>query len=210
MQIIEGFIIVYFIVALNFLFNKLKDFSCNVQGIWNNHISFRHILNIIAVFFLLVLFTRSTPIAPYWLILATFLMYLFFILITRCEFTFLMIFIVCMISVFYLEAHKSYKMSLNPPNKEEIKTNIEKIQLIIQIFSLIIVFIGVLIYIGQHVREFGDDWNWKLFWLGVTKCAGDGVPVITKPSLLANTGLGIKRLFNIKTKPTTVLNTRPI
>ncbi len=208
MRIIEGFIIIYFIVALNFLFNKLKDFSCNVQGIWNNHMSFRHILNIIAVFFLLVLFTRSTPIAPYRLVIVTFLMYIFFILITRCEFTFLMIFLACMISVFYLEADKVYKLSLNPPNKEEIKKNIEKIQLIIQISSLIIVFIGVIVYIGQHVREFGDEWDWKLFWFGVTKCAGDGVPMPVKKSLLNNTGLGIKKIFNIKTKP--VLNTRPL
>ncbi len=204
MKIIEGFIIVYFIVALNFLFNKLKDFSCSVQGVWNNHVSFRHFLNIIGVFFLLVLFTRTNPIAPHWLIIATFLMYLFFILITRCDFKFVMIFLLCMIIVFYLEAHKVYQKTLDLPTKEEDKKNIEKIQLSIQLFSLIIVIIGVVVYIGQHVREFGKEWNWSLFWFGVQKCTGDSVPV--SKSLLSDINLGFKQILS--SKP--VLNSKPI
>lgn len=199
MQIIEGFIVVYFIVLLNLFFNKLKDFSCNVQRIWNNYVSIRHILNFITMFFLLVIFTRNNPVAPYILIIASFILYIFFILVTRCEFNFLVAFIICMVITFYLEAYKVYKLSLKSISQEEkdtMKINIEKIEINVQIIAIIIVLIGVLVYIGQHVREFGKDWNWTLFWLGTQKCAGDGVPEST--SMLSDISLAFKQILSSK------------
>lgn len=207
MKIIDAFIVVYFIVVLNFFFNKLKDFSCNIQRIWNHSISLRHGLNFITMFFLLVIFTRNNPVAPHILVLAAMVLYIFFVLVTRCEFRFLIAFIVCMIIIFYIEAYKVYYLSLKTISQEEkdkLKTNIEKVEIIVQIMAIIIVLIGVLVYIGQHVREFGREWNWKLFWLGVEKCAGDSVPEST--SFFSDIGLGLKQILS--SKP--VLNTKPI
>ncbi len=207
MKIIDAFIVVYFIVLLNFFFNKLKDFSCNIQRIWNNSISLRHSLNFVTMFFLLVIFTRNNAVAPHILVLSTFVLYLFFILVTRCEFKFLMAFVVCMFITFYIEAYKVYKLSLKNISQEEkdnIKTNVEKIEISVQVLAIIIVLIGVIVYIGQHVREFGKEWNWTLFWFGVQKCTGDSVPV--SKSLLSDINLGFKQILS--SKP--ILKSKPI
>lgn len=197
MNIREGIILVYFLVAINFLFNKMKDFSCHVQDIVNDNLFAKHGLNILAVFFLLVLFTRSTPMAPWFLIAATFVMYAFFMVITKCQYMFLGGFLLCMFVVFYLEAQKSYEVSKDPQNTDAIKKKYEKPQIVLHAISLVLVFIGFLVYLGQHSREYKNNWNWLTFWLGVSKCSGNGVPGKPK-SLLGDVSDGLKRLAGKK------------
>ena len=192
MNIQEGLLVVYFLVAINFLFNKLKDFSCHVQRITTENLYVKHGLNIIAVFFLLVIFTRGNPMPPNFIVAATFVMYGFFILITRCEYRFLAVFLTCMVIVFYIEATKAYKLSQNPPNKEELKKKYEKTQVEIQIFSFVVVVVGVLVYIGQHVKEYKDTWDWHTFWVGVNKCAGNGS--MQNANILNDLTLGIRKM----------------
>lgn len=192
---IEGLIVIYFLVIINLLFGKLKDFSCNMQNIITNNLSVKHILNIVGVFFLLVLFTRSSPINPNILLLITGIMYILFLFITRCDYRCLFIFVFCMVIVFYLETRKLYIISKtdNEINKKKIKKNHEKYQLLIEIVSLLIVIIGVLIYIGQHSREYTDTWDWKIFWFGVVKCRSNSMPIVK--SINGDIIDGIRRVF---------------
>lgn len=174
MNINEGFIVIYFLVALNFLFNKLKDYSCHVQRIYNTNLFIRHGINIISTFFLLVIFTRSNPIDPRMIVLATFLIYIFFMVISRCHYMFLGLFIVMMSIIFYLEASKVYDVSKKKEQKEQIEKWYANIQFQLNILSFIIIFIGLIVYIGQHAIEYKDSWDWGKFWMGVKSCAGNG------------------------------------
>lgn len=193
MNIHEGVILVYFLVAINFLFNKMKDFSCHVQGIVNENMFVKHGINILGVFFLLVLFTRSTPMPPSFLVGATFVMYGFFMVITKCYYTYLGGFLLCMAVVFYLEAQKNYEISKDPAKASEIKKKYEKPQFVLHGISMVLVFIGFFVYLGQHSREYKRGWSWKKFWLGVKTCANNGVPGSPKP-MLTDIGEGLKRL----------------
>ena len=194
MSIPDGFLIVYFIIILNFFFGKLKDFSCHAQTLLYKNMIARHILNILCVFFVIVIFTRYKPIAPHWLIIATFVMYLFFMMIIRCEYKFLIVFTACITVVFYLEATKNYNIKdLQEPEKTRTKEEYEKYQLILQVASVVIVFIGVIVYIGQHQREFGDKWSWKKFWIGIPKCSGKGS---VSKDILTDVTDGVKKLVN--------------
>lgn len=174
MNIQQGILLLYFLVSVNFLFNKMKDFSCHVQTIVNKNLVAKHGLNILAVFFVLVLFTRSLPVHPLILIGLTFVMYVFFLLITKCDYKFLTGFLLCMVIVFYIEAHKLYKVTQEPQNAEAIKEKYSAMQMYIQILSIVLVLFGFVIYIGQHAREYKDTWNWKKFWIGVAKCSENG------------------------------------
>lgn len=192
MNILQSILLLYFLVAVNFLFNKMKDFSCHVQTIVKENLYAKHGLNIIAVFFLLVLFTRNSPLHPLILVSTTFVMYMFFMLITKCEFKFLCGFLVCMTVVFYLEANKLYKLSKKPANAEEIKKRHEQFQLLIQVISVALVLVGVLVYIGQHSREFKKNWDWNKFWIGVSKCSENGSDA--SKGFLKDIGDGVRRL----------------
>lgn len=199
MAINESLILVYVLVAINFLFNKLKDFSCHVQNIASDSLLVKHGLNLIGVFFVIVIFTRSTPIKPVLLVMVTFLMYGFFILITRCDYRFLFLFLAIMVLVMYLEAEKSYSKSLIRKNESiDVKKEEEYIrkyslaQNVLHICSVTVVLIGVIVYIGSHSREYRREWSWFKFWWGSKACKGNGTPI--KKSLMMDFVEGLKRL----------------
>ena len=124
-------------------------------------------------------------------------MYIFFILITRCDYRFVFIFIFCMLIVFYIEAQKNFATDKLPDNKKkEERKKYEMIQYIVEIISIVCVIIGVLVYMGQHSREYKNNWNWNLFWFGTLKCRGNGVPVLK--SIREDSIDGIIRLFGFK------------
>lgn len=195
-EISDGIIIIYALVALNFLFNKLKDFSCHAQNIVHRHLILKHVLNLIGVFFVIVLFTRNTPIRPPFLVLLTCLMYLLFMLMTRCDYRLLGVFLVLMIVMMYIEAEKSYRKKHESHDAAAItEMRLTKAQSIIQVLSVIVIIIGVIVYIGQRSREYADVWSWKTFWVGIRKCKGNGSP-IEKP-IAVDFMEGIQRLYKL-------------
>ena len=192
MLISESIFVIYILIALNFLMNKLKDYSCHVQRIYNKNMFVRHGLNLVSTFFLLVIFTRSNPIHPYIIVFASILLNIFFIVITRCHYLFLGIFIVLMIIVFYLESAKSYDISKQKEKKEQIEYQYSKYQFQIQLLSFIVIFIGLLVYIGQHAIEYKDTWSWYKFWVGVNSCKGNGVQ---ETDILMNAMTGVHKII---------------
>jgi hypothetical protein len=145
----------------------------------------KHGFNLLAVFFVLVIFTRSKPVHPSLLIGISVVMYIFFIMLTRCDFVFLMGFMICVTVVFYIEADKQYKLAT-----EDKKA--EKIQGILYIVSVVFVLLGVLVYLGKHSREYKKNWDWNKFILGVSKCAGNGS---RSKSILEDFKDGMKMIF---------------
>lgn len=202
MQVNDTIIIVYFLVAINFMFNRLKDFSCHTQNLLTDNLIAKHAFNLASVFFVIVLFTRNNPIHPGMLILFTFLLYMLFMIITRCEYRFLIIFLVCMIIVFFIEATKSYykqkeKQSQKAVEKVEIselQRELVRVQLIIHTLSLFIVCIGFLVYVGQKSREY-PNWSWKKFWLGSGQCSVNYLPLKLRRNIARDILDGVKRIF---------------
>ncbi len=204
MQINETILIIYFLVAVNFLFNRLKDFSCHTQTWLTKNLIAKHLFNVAAIFFVIVLFTRSKPIHPIALIILTFVMYGFFMIITRCDHRFLAVFLISMVIVFLIEAYKSYYKEQE--TKQEIQEIQEKqhyierqksfltTQLIVQIFSILIVFVGFFVYLGQKSREY-PKWNWRKFWLGVEKCKGNSLSRKLQRDIFTDLLHGLKRIF---------------
>lgn len=95
--------------------------------------------------------------------------------------------------IFYLEASKNYNIKdMKEHEKNKIKEEYEKYQLILQVVSVLTVVIGVVVYIGQHEREFGKKWSWTKFWIGVNKCSGNGS---VEKDVITDFKDGLKRIF---------------
>lgn len=193
----EGFIIIYIIVAVNFMMGKMKDFSCNVQRLVNDNLYAKHVFNMVAVFFVIVIFTRNAPQHPAFIVAMTIAMYLYFILLTRCDVVFLMGFIMCMCIIFYIEADKQYKLTQVKEEAEKgaIKSGSEEKQMIVNIVAMILVVIGVVVYMGQHSFEYKKNWDWLKFFLGVAKCQGNGS---VSHGFWKDVGEGCARLFGFR------------
>ena len=191
MDITEGLLLVSFLVCINFLVNHLKEFSCSMQSLLSDTILVKHGFNIVAIFFALVLFSRYNAMPPHIIIAITFAMYVIFLLLMRCDYRFVLLFIATMLVVFYIEAEKNYRYSRKIIHDEE-KKKLTRIQLALQCASLVFVVIGVVIYIGQHSREFKKGWSWFKFWFGSSECTGDGFPI--KKTMFGDITDGIKRI----------------
>lgn len=200
MQVNETILIVYFLVAINFLFNRLKDFSCHTQTWLHDNLYAKHMFNMAAIFFVIVLFTRSNPIHPAVLVALTIGMYAFFMVITRCDHRFLGAFLACMVIVFMIEAIKAYKKKHSPPpvatepNQQAPSDPLLTAQVAIQAISFAIVFVGFFVYVGQKAREY-PRWSWRKFWVGVQKCKGNKLASHLQRSIGRDFVEGIKKVL---------------
>lgn len=191
MDLHMGLLVIYILVIINFMLSKMKDFSCHVQNIFEDNLYVKHGFNLLAIFFVLVIFTRSKPVSPNVLIGISVCMYIFFMMLTRCDFVFLVGFMVCVTVVFYIEADKQYR-AVKEGGKEEVVKRAEKIQGILYLVSVVLVILGLLVYIGNHSREYKKNWSWSKFIWGVSKCKGNGSQ---SKSVLEDMKDGVKRIF---------------
>lgn len=160
-------------IAVNFLFSRLKDFSCTTQRILTENVLMRHAFNLLAVFFLLIIFSKDQTFHPFTLIILTLCIACFFIMMSRCDFRFIVVFFMIVATIFYIQADKNYRRSQKTIHDEDI-AKITKLQLYLEVLCVIIVFVGSIVYLGQHVNEYKQDWKWSKFLFGVVKCVGNG------------------------------------
>jgi hypothetical protein len=179
----EGLLVVYMLVGVNFLFGRMKDFSCEAQGWLASSAWVRHALNFCAVFFMLVIFTRSSPLVPPpALVGVAALICAFFLLMMRCDVRFLAASIALLMALFYVEAMRAYDrkqaqaQAQAQAEQEDRDRALVRVQLLLQGAVLATVAAGCLVYIGQHAREYRGAWSWTTFWFGTqdNKCRGDG------------------------------------
>ncbi len=196
--IVETILLLYFLVPLNFLFNKAKDFSCPAQKIMKKNMYMKHILIVLSIFFIIVYFIRSNPIPPYYVFVLTIGLYMIFVLVTRCDHNMLIMFILIMIAVFYLEAEKVWRKTKEDkePKQTVIIKNIELVQLILQILSFVVIIIGVIIYIGKNSNEFGNDFTWIKFWFGEKVCKNNKI----KTTFRTNFKKGVLNIIKYRKK----------
>jgi hypothetical protein len=187
------------LVGISFLFNRLKDFSCSAQRIFNAHLYVRHIFNMVAIFFMVVLFTRNNPVPPYIVIEFSLGMYVFFIMLTRCDFRFICAYFFIVLVIFYIEAQKSWLKVQNPDSVDERIKRKTLAQMILKCIALTVVLIGCIVYIGQKSRHHtGTHWSWGRFFLGAEMCAD--VPQRVQKTVGADFVAGLERIFALHRK----------
>lgn len=194
-------LVVYLLVAISFFFNRFKDFSCSTQNLFANNIVIRHVFNLISVFFMIVLLTRTTPVNPRYVILFTLCVYCIFILLTRCDVRFIVVYFVLATIIFYIETEKSF-LTVKYPQKEDshpLQITLSHVQIVIETLSVIAVIIGCLIYIGQKSAIHGNkNWNWMTFFLGTVKCSS--TPKRLPRDISLDLVEGLRRVFNCSNK----------
>lgn len=193
----EGLMVIYLLIGLNFFIGKMKDFSCEATSWMETNLVLRHIFNLAAVFFVIVLFTRNNAVFhPLILVGISFVMYFFFLLIVRCDYRFLALFIVLLAAIFYIEASRAYykKRAKTEPTHYGLLKKLTLAQEVLNYVSLGVVFVGCIVYIGQHSREYEETWSWFIFWLGVVECKKN---IVVRVPLWIDISDGIRRIFNI-------------
>ncbi len=108
--------LLFLLASLNFMFGRLKEFSCETQELLKT-VWVRHAFNMAGLFFVLVIFTRSSPVlSPPKLFGMVFVLYSLFLVICRCDARFLAVILALLVAIFYLEAMRMWDTPLLTEN----------------------------------------------------------------------------------------------
>ena len=155
-------LIAIFIFVLIISGNYLGElFPCKVQQIFKNNMYVKHTLGFLTLLFFVTLTIPEVKQQDNF-ISFTILIYIWFILMTKCYYT-IWFLVFGMIGILYLL--QIYKNEKN--EKVEIVNNIEKTLII---SSFIMTIIGFFIYMGIKKREYKDKFRYLNFIFGPPDC----------------------------------------
>jgi hypothetical protein len=183
----KSLFVFYLVVSSNFLANL---FGCKVQQAFQDNMLLKHFLGFLTLYFFVTLADTSDTLPSdlghrFGIAIV---IYLCFIISTRVNFRFWVPAIVLLGAVYVLEL---FKQDLK--KKDDKNTRIEQFtraqQGLVGI-STILMFVGVVVYIGEKKTEYGKQFNWGTFFFGRTTCKGD------ETSSDLTTGEAISRAFS--------------
>jgi hypothetical protein len=162
---INPLFLLFLTISGNFL---AQLFPCQVQELFTTSIFHKHILAFFTLFFAIVLSSDDTKDLTL-LFRKTILLYLLFVLITRMDKNFFLLFLFILASKYLLEKQIE---NLPKDTPEETLNNYNKMNKMLQYTLIIIGIIGFLIYLGEKKYEYKKDFDFTTFIFGKTVCKG--------------------------------------
>jgi hypothetical protein len=163
----KSIFILYLLISGNFLANLL---GCRTQEAFNNNMVLKHLLGFMTMYFFIVLVDTKSKWSdsPHTQLLFTLLFYFLFIITTRMDYDWWIIFIIGLSIVYILQVYKDHDKTT-----QEQREQLQKYQKYLTYTVFIIIIIGFLIYYGNKKAEYGKNFNILSFFLGKSKCSFD-------------------------------------
>ena len=156
----------YLLISSNYL-GEL--FTCSLRKHLTNNMVTKHILAIITLYISVIMTTDIDGLKHK--ILATVVVYIWFLLTTKCTASYVFIILLIISLTFILNKYIDSLVKKDSKNKkkyEKWNANIRKCSFIISIF---ITIIGFVLYYIKKKKEYGNLFQLKTFIFGVQKCA---------------------------------------
>lgn len=166
------------IISANFL---AEIFPCGLQYILRNNIIIKHTFGLFIMIFFVVLSHKNKNKNIYDIIKNSLGLYLFFIIISRCEIHIFYI-ILIFLGITYIvnilkhdimnqKIHKKWDKNKKRQDENNKKIIIyDNITFILYILIILSTFIGVLINMGEKKIEYKKKFNYFTFFIGKHKC----------------------------------------
>lgn len=164
------------IISANFL---AEIFPCTLQYVLRNNMIIKHIFGFFTMIFFVVLSHKNKNKNIYDIIKNSLGLYLFFIIISRCEIHIFYIILIFLGITYIINILKQDTMNQKINKKGDKKRadeNNKKIAIydnitfILYILIILSTFIGVLIYMGEKKIEYKKKFNYFTFFIGKHKC----------------------------------------
>jgi len=166
------------IISANFL---AEIFPCGLQDLLRNNMIIKHTFGFFTMIFFVVLSHKNKNRNIYDIIKNSLGLYLFFIIISRCEihiFYIILIFlgITYIVNILKHDIMKEKTHKKGDKNKKQQDENNKKIIIydnitfILYILIILSTFLGVLINMGEKKIEYKKKFNYFTFFIGKHKC----------------------------------------
>ena len=165
----KSLFVLYLIIAGNYL-GEL--FGCKTQKMFQENMSFKHILGIMTLYFFVVFSsTDEQNEGPLDNFKMSLILYVCFVITTKTNYKFIVPIMICLFLVYVLsKSEEFYK-------KEKDHKKLEHVKLASKIFTyiaIILTVVGFVLYTYQKRVEYsGSDWSWLTFFLGKPECNFD-------------------------------------
>ena len=158
------------IVSANFL---AEIFPCRLQYVLRNNMFIKHLFGLFTMIFFVVLSSGIENKNIFNITKSSFLLYILFILITKCQiYAFLIILLLLGLSyIVHIIKQEENENDKKTTDKKKY-TIYDNIMYILYILIILTVIIGVILYIGEKKIEYKKDFNYITFILGKPLCKG--------------------------------------
>jgi hypothetical protein len=176
--------ILILIVSANFIGSI---FPCRVQKLLSENVIMKHILGFFTMIFFVMI---SAPIIQknmFDTIKNSFLMYIFFILLTKtAKYIFLVCFaLLCISYLLVLYDKQIDETDDHPDKKQRDKNMIQQFLTILYSIIIAVTLFGVIIYMGEKKIEYRKKFNYFNFFFGEPTCKGASPTVSMGDALMS-------------------------
>lgn len=154
----------YLLISSNFLDTL---YSCRTQYVLTNNMFIKHFIGLFT-FYISVVLVNEDKQSPLDQIGISIILYILFIMTTRCDSRVFIILIILLFSGFIMDKIKNFYF--NDSKHLDIKQHISTIQTSIYIIAMIITIYGCIVYLGRKKIEYKKDFSYYIFIFGKPDC----------------------------------------
>ena len=163
------------IVSANFL---AEIFPCRLQYLLRNNMFIKHVFGLFTMIFFVVLSSEGKNKNIFNIVNSSFLLYVLFILITKCQ-IYAFYIILLLLGITYIihivkqeENESSKKESNEKDNNKERHSIYDNITYVLYILIIIFTILGLIMYMGEKKIEYKKKFDYITFFIGKPLCIG--------------------------------------
>jgi len=161
----KSLFVFYLIVSGNYLGNL---FGCKIQDMFTSNMYVKHILGFLTLYFFVSFVDNENKYNSIYKLLNSFGIYLFFIFSTKIHYKPWIAFITLLGLVYVISIFKDVF-----PDDENFKNMMKNIQFGLITIAIVVLLIGMIYYMGEKKIEYGKDFEYNKFFLGLPVCKGE-------------------------------------
>lgn len=143
--------------------------NCDLQRLIQEHQIVRHVLGIVAFYFLFTVIDPNNTAHVAMVLFKTVVVYTLFVLATKSKWQFALAILVLMVIDQMLKNHISY-LEKNNKLSDETKETLKKVRKYILYVILAVIAVGIIDYYRIQKNEYKNNFDWSIFVLGTGKC----------------------------------------
>lgn len=156
----------YFLISSNFL-GEL--FTCSLRKELSNNMIAKHVLVIITLYISVIMTSNFDEL--YQKILATLLVYLWFLITTKCTAGYVMTILVLIILCYCVNEYINYISNKDNEKKEYFEKLKLKINRSVLVISVLISIVGFILYFLKQKKDHASNFNYIKFIFGSPDCS---------------------------------------
>ena len=165
-NIIKGIVLLILAVAGNFIAETL---GCKTQKLLTEHMFAKHFVILFILYFAIGFTSSDSPHHPFDILKMVFVIYALFIMFTKMNIQFTIGVFLLLVCTYVNSTFITYYKKTTPSETEHI-TNLESIEQILYVLSVILILIGFALYYRKQHNDYIQTWNTMSFLFGVNKC----------------------------------------